>query len=84
MEVIPQKTGSLSLAVPGAIRIICPGCGKKFKSHLGNGWVVSWCKKCNRLFKTSNEAFPQSTCLCESCPLLDIKNVSDKIESMNK
>jgi len=42
-------------AIPGAIRIICYFCKKKFHTHLFHGTVVTWCKRCRRLIKTSRE-----------------------------
>jgi len=41
--------------IRGAIRIVCPGCHRPTRSHLGGGWVVTWCNKCRHWFKTSNE-----------------------------
>ena len=41
---------------PGAIRVVCPGCGKPTRSHLGGGgWTMTWCNKCRVWFRTANE-----------------------------
>ena len=41
---------------PGAIRVICPGCGRATRSHLGGGgWTMTWCNKCRVWFRTANE-----------------------------
>lgn len=51
-----EKDGEISpVEIPDAIRIICPYCKKKFHTHLLHGTVVTWCKRCRRLIKTSRE-----------------------------
>lgn len=63
MELIKEEMGLIKKdqeeilpgAIPGAIRIICHFCKKKFHTHLFHGTVVTWCKRCRRLIKTSRE-----------------------------
>ncbi len=56
-----QEEDNLPGSIPGAIRIMCHFCKKKFHTHLLYGTVVTWCKRCRRLIKTSREEVTPST-----------------------
>ncbi len=55
MELMKKPEEDIPGSIPGAIRIMCPYCKKKFHTHLFYGTVVTWCKRCRRLIKTSRE-----------------------------
>ncbi|MCG3204830.1 MAG: hypothetical protein KCHDKBKB_01547 [Elusimicrobia bacterium] len=51
-----DKHHHLPAQVRGAMRIVCPGCQRPTRSHLGgSGWTVTWCNRCRQWFRTANE-----------------------------
>lgn len=42
--------------IRGMMRIACPYCRKTTRSYLGSGWTLTWCPKCQKFFRTGNEA----------------------------
>lgn len=51
----PPSTDGQPGQLRGVMRIVCPGCHRPTRSHLGEGWTVTWCNKCRHYFRTANE-----------------------------